>query len=206
MALVAGCVIPGTNVESISTENIRFIYIMTLPFRLGIGEFRRIVSGYPDKRIDIFAYNKIPLPPKDDIDDCLVHSVPESTDGLRSRVAIVVGATPGDDTDLHGIHTWLENRESVPPMAYSPLFLGVQSLNRYIVSLTTIVRNHLANVGRLHMLHHTDYLDAVEQCIVVVCPSDFSLTSEMANGILAAPGHGQLRKTMWAFAGMRIRR
>jgi len=171
----ASFIADGFDVKKTTHKNIRFAFVITLPFRLRVGNFYRHHFICRDKFFEIILRNPISIPENSEIHKILFKV--KSHDKLWTE-AIIVSEQPtvGDDS-LGRIRSWKPNEEKIPIRATGQLFYANRACNHFIVAYSTAIRQIFG--GRaLRLIRMSEFTDYIRWEETILCPAEDTLPDD----------------------------
>jgi len=157
-------------------EDIRFGYVVDLPFRIRLGELYRHKFTFRGKTFEIVLYNKYPIPWGTSIDQLLRDGKPFSA---RLTRALVIVRQPGISPDsLYKVRNWSPKEGETPPL--NPIgspFAAMEALNHFVAAYATGTKQ-LFGGKPLRFFRTIDFFDFVCWTIAIFCPPDEDLSDD----------------------------
>jgi hypothetical protein len=161
-------------------EDIRFGYVVDLPFRIRLGELYRHKFTFRGKAFEIVLYNKYPIPRGTSIDQLLRDGKPLSA---RLTRALVLVRQPGiSPNSLDNVRNWSPKEGETPPInPIGSTFAAMEALNHFVVAYATGAKQ-LFGGKPLRLFRTNDFFDFVCWNIAIFWPPDEDLSDDDCSG------------------------
>lgn len=171
----------GFNLKSITDENIRFAYVIRLPFRLRVGRFYRASLAFRKHSFEISLRNRIVSPPNIPIEK-VISSV-ESYDELWTDALVVIQNPKLDERAIERVRNWDPEEGNFPLLAIGHEFEAMQALNHFIIAYATTTKNVFGGTP-LRLFRSPEFFDFRKVGITIIGPAEEALTDEDITNIL----------------------
>ena len=166
----------GFDFAATREEDIRFGYVLDLPFRVRLGDLFRHKFTFRGKAFEIAFYNQYPIPQGTPFDKIFNDRKPHSAYWTR---ALVIAFQPKVGPDaLDALRKWIPKEGEIPPIsATGSVFAAMEALNNYLVAYASGAKQ-LFGGKPIRLLTTNDFAGSDHWEISIFCPPTEELTDE----------------------------
>lgn len=166
----------GFDFASTREENIRFGYVLDLPFRIRLGDLYRHRFTFRGKAFEVVLYNKYPIPPGTGYEQLFRDRRPHSA--LWTRALVIVSQPKVSPDALDAVRNWTPKEGETPPvMAHGSTFAAMEALNHFLIAYASGAKQ-LFGGKPLRLLTTNDLVDLDHWEITILCQPSEELSDQ----------------------------
>ncbi len=178
MGIVRQAYITSDEFDFASTreENVRFGFVLDLPFRIRLGDLYRHSFSFRGKAFEVVLHNKYSIPPGTTYEQ--VFRDRRSYSDLWSSVLVIVSQPQVSPEALDAVRRWVPKEGETPPIGgHGSTFAAMEALNNFLVAYATGAKQ-LFGGKPLRLLTTNDLMDLERWEITILCDPNEELSDD----------------------------